>query len=251
VLQTVNHSSPATLLVLGSKPEPRLPDPGAFDALACANASGRSAKDHGLAAPLFTVMTAVVASGNASDEHSLKAVRGLRTGTLYYLPRPKTERSRGLESLHKRAKEWRMSAWNLKRRLRTLDYTFEHFIAWRAARYHQLICDLCGKDPDIEAVIAQKQPSTGLMTLAVGMSLGRFGRFIMAGFDLTLTHAYGTNPLIEARGTALSGHASTDAAVLAHLSSRHGTIFTTEPALQAVTGVPFWGARNDEKGPVA
>src|ERR687892_512780 len=33
----------ATLLILGSKPEPALPPIGSFDALACANASGRSA----------------------------------------------------------------------------------------------------------------------------------------------------------------------------------------------------------------
>ena len=41
-----------TILVLGSKPEPALPPPGSYAALACANASGFSARAHGLPPPL-------------------------------------------------------------------------------------------------------------------------------------------------------------------------------------------------------
>jgi hypothetical protein len=56
-------SSMTTLLVLGSKPEPILPESAAYNEVACANASGRSACRHGLPIPRFTVVSAIVTSG--------------------------------------------------------------------------------------------------------------------------------------------------------------------------------------------
>ena len=61
----------ATILVLGSKPRPILPPATTYGALACANASGFSARAHGLGAPFYTVISAVLGSGNASDRHAL------------------------------------------------------------------------------------------------------------------------------------------------------------------------------------
>ncbi|MEZ5860807.1 MAG: hypothetical protein R3D28_17830 [Geminicoccaceae bacterium] len=72
----------STLLILGSKPEPALPPPGLIDAVACANASGRSAVQHGLPDPVLTVMSAVLTSGHkAANDLALEALRGLRTGS--------------------------------------------------------------------------------------------------------------------------------------------------------------------------
>ena len=65
-----------TLLILGSKADPALPPRAAYDDLACANASGFSAARHGLPTPAYTVMTAVLTSGKAEDDHSLQALRG-------------------------------------------------------------------------------------------------------------------------------------------------------------------------------
>src|SRR5688572_19089761 len=78
----------STILVLGSKPGPALPPAGVYAALACANASGFSARAYGLRPPSFTVITAVLGSGNASDRHSLAAMAGLEAGRVYFLPRP-------------------------------------------------------------------------------------------------------------------------------------------------------------------
>ena len=85
----------ATLLILGSKPDPVLPPSDAFDALACANASGRSAARHGLPTPLFTVISAILTSGKqAPNRLALEALAGLHTGTLYFYPRPARGRVR-------------------------------------------------------------------------------------------------------------------------------------------------------------
>ncbi len=75
----------AVLLVLGSKPDPVMPPPGAYAKLACANASGRSAHGLGLPEPEFTVMSSVLTSGkNDSNRLALEALSGLGTRTLYY-----------------------------------------------------------------------------------------------------------------------------------------------------------------------
>ena len=97
-----------TILVLGSKPEPVLPPPGSFAALACANASGFSARAHGLPQAVFTVVSAVLGSGKASDRHSLAAMAGLEAGRLYFLPRPLPAAS--WRRLRFRLRNWRLQA---------------------------------------------------------------------------------------------------------------------------------------------
>ena len=104
----------ATLLILGSKPEPALPPRAAYQALACANASGFSAARHGLPTPAYTVMTAVLTSGKAEDNHSLKVLRGLETRTLYFLPRPEP-RGRPARRLLTHLKQWRLKPFHMRR----------------------------------------------------------------------------------------------------------------------------------------
>ncbi len=229
----------ATLLVLGSKPEPALPPRRLIDAVACANASGYSARQQGLADPDFTVMTAVLTSGKASDEHSLLRLKGLRTRRLYHLPRPKAEAASGLRALKLL---WRMrdlTPRHMRRRLRELDYRYDEMLVWAASRYHGLVRRLCLDDPDIDALIAAKQPSTGLVAVALGLDDPRFERVVMSGFDFTLTHAYGANPLIAERGSPLSKHADTDIAVLRRLARTAPRLLTTEPTVHDLTGIPL------------
>jgi hypothetical protein len=230
---------PRTLLVLGSKPDPVLPPADSFDAVACANASGFSAKRHGLADPVYTVMTGVLTSGKASDEHSLRAVRGLRTGTLYHLPRPKTERLHGMRAAVQTFKQWRMQPWNMRRRLRALDFRYDQFVARRASDYHAMIVGLCGSERSVAKLLEQKQASTGVVTLAIGIAESGFERFVVSGFDFTLTHAYGQNPLIEQRRDAASKHADTDVTIMRKLHEYMPSLFTTEPTVHAKTGVPY------------
>jgi hypothetical protein len=228
------------LLVLGSKPEPALPPVERVAAVVCANASGHSARRLGLPDPLLTVMTAVIASGKASDEHSLLAVRGLRTRTLYFLPRPKTERLGGAAWLVAIAKQWRMQPWWLRRRLAALDYHFERFEVRPAGWYHRLVVRLCGDDPEINRLIAGKQPSTGTIALALALEQPGFAQVVVSGFDYRLTHAYGTNPLVAERGDALSKHADTDVAIMAALARREPRLVTTERVVHERAGVPLF-----------
>jgi hypothetical protein len=230
----------ATLLVLGSKPDPALPERSAIDAVACANASGRSAASHGLPAPVLTAMSAILTSGQASARHSLRALRGLHTGTLHLLPRH--DRGGGaLRRLWRRARQFRMEPSWARLRLRAAGYRWDRFETRPLAAYHALVSDLCGDDPALREQIARKHPSTGVFAVALGLADGRFDRVVVAGISFELTHAYGTNPEIAERGTAASKHADTDVRVLARLAQRHA-VFTTEPIVAERAGVPHWPA---------
>jgi hypothetical protein len=230
----------ATLLVLGSKPAPEIPPRALIDAVACANASGHSAARLGLPEPDYTVMTAVLASGKRSDDHSLRVLRGLSTDRLLMLPRPRLERSEGLlRAVRARLKAWRMSPWWLRRRLHGLGYRWRTFVVHPASWYHALVLEVGGKDPALAGVMAAKQPSTGIIAVALGLADARYDRVVMAGFDFTLAHAYGTNPLIDDRQTSSSKHADTDIMALGAFVARGLPLFTTEPAVNAKAGVPW------------
>jgi hypothetical protein len=227
-----------TLLVLGSKPDPALPPAGNFDAVACVNASGHSADRHGLPVPVHTAISAVLTSGIGSGEQSLRALHGLRTGALYRVPQLDKQRK-----LWKKIKTLpvtiKTSPLFFRLRLRQANYHWDTFINRDAAFYLELISTLCRQDPQIMALVANKKPSTGIITLMLGMSLGSYDRFIMSGFSFELTHAYAVNPEIQERGTTLSRHTPTDLRVLRRLRDIHGNIFTTEPAVNDPGGIPF------------
>jgi hypothetical protein len=232
----------ATLLVLGSKPEPILPPRQLIDAVACANASGHSARQHGLPDPDFTVMTAVLTSGKGSDEHSLRRLQGLRTRRLYHLPRPKAEAATGLRAWKLLWRMRHLTPRHMRRRLRELGYRYDEMTVWPASRYHALVRRLCMDGQDIDSLIDAKQPSTGLIAVALGLDDPRFERVVMSGFDFSLAHAYGANPLIALRGSALSKHADTDITILRRLAGTAPRLVTTEPTVHERTGVPLWPA---------
>jgi hypothetical protein len=228
-----------TLLVLGSKPDPVLPVLAANDAVACANASGRSAAQHGLPSPEYTVISAVVTAGGAATRHNLRALRGLRTGTLHLLPRH--QRTGGvLRRGWRRLRDFRMQPLWFKLRLRAAGYGWERCEVRPLADWHALVLRLCGDDAVLREQLARKQPSTGVFAVARGLADGAFDRVVVAGISFELTHAYGANPEIEERGTAASKHADTDVVVL-RLLARRGNLFTTEPVVAARAGVPLLG----------
>jgi len=227
-----------TLLVLGSKPDPVLPPATEFDGVACANASGYSADRHGLPVPVFTAISAVVTSGIGSGKQSLEALHGLRTEALYRVPqfdKPGKLRKK-IKSLPIAIKT---SPVFFRFRLRQAGYRWISFICRDAAFYQELIGTLCRHDPQIMALVAEKKPSTGVIALMIGMSLGRYDRFVMSGFNFELTHAYADNPEIHQRGTTLSRHTPTDLQILHRLVDLYGNIFTTEPTVNEQADIPF------------
>jgi hypothetical protein len=187
-------------------------------------------------------MTAVLTSGKAEDNHSLRVLRGLKTGTLYFLPRPEPS-GRPVKRLLAHLKQWRLKPFHMRHQLRRLDYGFERFVVRPAGYYHALVCALCDDAPEILGLIGSKQPSTGMFALAIGLGDGAYDRFILSGFDFGLRHAYGDSPLIRARGTTQSKHADTDVAIIRHLAAKHRPIVTTEPAVHERTGVPLLADR--------
>ena len=227
-----------TLLVLGSKPEPALPPRSSYDALACANASGFSAAKHGLPTPTYTVLSAILTSGIASGKQSLRALAGLETDTLYFFPRPPAKR-RGIKTLLQLPGTMRTTAPYLRWRLRGLSYRYRHFVDPGWDDYGTLVARLCDRDERVMARVARKQPSTGVMALAIGLGLQSYDRFILTGFSFELTHAYGSNPEIGQRGTRGSRHADTDITVIGHLAAKYGNIFTTESIVAERTGIPL------------
>jgi len=238
-----------TLLVLGSKPDPALPERSAIDAVACANASGRSAAAHGLPVPVLTAMSAVLTSGQASGRHNLRALRGLRTEALHLLPRHERGGS-AAKRLWRRARQFRMEPAWFRARLRAAGYRWQRFETRPLAAYHELVLGLCGGDPALRAQFAHKHPSTGVFAVALGLADGRFDRVIVAGMSFELTHAYGANPEIAERGSAVSKHADTDVMVLERLA-RRGDLFTTEPIVAERAGVPLWRAAGAGRPPDA
>lgn len=223
--------------MLGSKPDPALPARAEIDAVACANGSGRSAAMLGLPVPAFTAMSAVLTSGQPSGRHSLRALRGLATGTLHFLPRHDRGGSPA-QRLLRRARQFRMEPAWFRLRLRAAGYRWERFSARPLADYHAMVSRLCGDDPALREQIARKQPSTGAFAVALGLEDGGFDRVVVAGMSFQLTHAYGDNPEIAARGTADSTHAETDVMVLRRLAAG-GRLFTSEPIVAARAGVPL------------
>jgi len=228
-----------TLLVLGSKPEPCLPAAGSYDAVACANASGYSAHRYGLPVPVFTALTAHLTSGIESGRQSLQAMRGLRTQTVYLVPRhEKSGRLR--KRLQRIPVAIRTSPPAFRYGLRRAGFGWERFVSPGLDGYFAMIRRLCRDDAELMQRVHRKKPSTGLLALVIGMSLGRYDRFILSGFSFELTHAYADNPEIRERGTVVSGHTPTDVVLLARLVALHGNIFTTETTVHEQAGVPLW-----------
>ena len=227
-----------TLLVLGSKPDPVLPSAAEFDAVACANASGYSADHYGLPVPAVTAISAVVTSGIGSGKQSVAALHGLRTEALYLVPQFDKPR-KFMNKIKNLPIAIKTSSVYFRFQLRKAGYRWNTFISRDAAFYQRLIDTLCQHDPQIMALVAEKKPSTGVITLMIGMSLSSYDRFVMSGFNFELTHAYADNPEIRQRGTTLSRHTPTDLQVLRRLVEIHSNIFTTEPAVNEQAGIPF------------
>jgi len=239
----------ATLLVLGSKPDPALPPGAVIDAVGCANASGYSAARCGLPTPAYTVVSAIVTSGAASGRQSLRVMRGLRTEVLHLLPRP-AARGAPLRRLLRHARELRTGPAWFRLRLAAAGYRWERFESRPLAAWQALVVEQCGHDPALIAQIERKQPSSGAYAVALGLADPRFDRVVVAGVSFELTHAYGPNPEIAERGTSSSRHTDTDVAVLAALA-RGGRLFTSEPIVAERARVPLWPASAAPHAPAA
>lgn len=228
----------STLLILGSKPDPALPPRSSYDHVACANASGFSAARQQLPIPRYTVMSAILTSGIDSGKQSLQALRGLRTDTVYFFPRPEKNRS-PFKQLVRSLGNFKTSPLYFRWKLKSLGYHYDQFMIKSFADYHDLVKELCDYDPEVLRKMEAKQPSTGVMALALGVADTSYDRYIMSGFSFELTHAYASNPEIHQRGTVASRHADTDIAVIRYLSAKYHTVFTTEVALHQRAGVPL------------
>jgi hypothetical protein len=231
------------LLVLGSKPAPVLPELAAFDAIACANASGRIAHELGLATPRFTVLSSVIASGkNPSNRLALAALRGLRTHDLLVYPRPPYAGSL-MKQLRHPVQVLRTKPPLLRRVLARAGYRWEAISFPPLATFERIVSSLCGDATEVRAALRDKAASTGVMAIAMGLADRRFDRVVVSGFSFEVTHAYAANPDIEARGTAASAHADTDVAILRRLAKCDDRLATTEPIVHERTGVALLGGR--------
>jgi hypothetical protein len=229
----------STLLVLGSKPDPALPSRSAYDDLACANASGRSAHEHGLPTPAYTVMSSILTSERqAANTLALKALTGLRTETLYLYPRP-PYRGNPLKKAWHDLKFVKTKPFYFKRKLKSLKYEFDNFVAEPLQFYIDRVKALCDYDVDLMDLVKRKLPSTGMIAIALGVGERGYERVIVSGFSFEITHAYAANPLIEKRGTTGSKHADTDVAFLHYLSDKYRNIYTTETVVSERCGIPL------------
>jgi hypothetical protein len=180
----------------------------------------------------------VTSGKQAPNRLALEALAGLSTRTLYFYPRPVRGRGflgRGFSAL----RSFRTSASYFRSRLRSLPYSFDRFENPGLERYHAMLAQLCDHEPELVAQLRAKQPSSGMLALAIGIAWHEFERFVLSGFSFEITHAYADNPLVAERGSASSKHAETDTLLLRHLSRRFGTIYTTEPTVNRRAGIPL------------
>jgi hypothetical protein len=230
----------ATLLVLGSKPSPRLPPVAAFDAVACANASVVSAAKLQLPVPVHTVMTALITNNSELGQLQLQALRGLATQKLIYIPR----RIRGgtaVKRLAKRVRDWRLQPLVLKWQLNKVAFRYEEFVCHDAEFYSELALAFACSDDTLIRQLHAKSPSTGLISLLMGLADGRFDRFIMAGFSFERTQAFtaGSDQLVKGS----SPHARSDLLLLRRLHECHADIVTTEPLVAELASLPIIAGR--------
>lgn len=210
------------------------------DAVACANASGHSAARFGLPVPLFTVMSSILTSGkNQSNHLAVEALRGLRTHHLYIFQRRPFQRKLWKQALHP-GKILRTTVPFIRHQLRRIGYEYEVLVTKPAGYYVDLVAGLCGQDPEIGRLLADKVPSVGMLAVAVGLAEHGYTRIVLSGFSFEITHAYAQNPLIAERGSTTSRHADTDIATLRRIQQRHGCLFTTEPVVHQRTGIPLF-----------
>ncbi len=229
----------STLLVLGSKPDPALPSRSEYDDLACANASGRSARQHGLPTPTYTVMSSILTSERqAANTLALKALAGLKTETLYLYPRP-PYRGNLLKKAWHDLKFIKTKPFYFRRKLKSLKYEVDNFVAEPLQFYIDYVNTLCDYDVDLMDFVKRKLPSTGMVAIALGVGERGYERVIVSGFSFEITHAYAANPLIDQRGTTGSKHADTDVAFLRYLSDKYRSIYTTEKVVSERCGIPL------------
>lgn len=183
-------------------------------------------------------MSAILTSGLGSGRQSLRALRGLETDVLYYFPRARKHRKL-LKMPLGLVQDFRTGPFYFRYQLRKVSYRWRRFVRQENAWYQQQAASLCQGDAALQEQIAAKSPSTGIMTLVVGMTLGIYERYILSGFSFELTHAYADNPEIDERGTKVSRHTPTDILMLRHLSAVYGNVYTTEPAVHEHGGVPL------------
>jgi hypothetical protein len=229
---------PSSLLVLGAKPEPILPPPSTFDAVACANASGHSAARLGLTRPVFTVMTSLLTDGSPAGRMRLESLRGLETGTVHFYPRRVKGRT-APERLLFRLRAWRTTPLVLRRALARAGFRYHRFLARSTEEYRRLLLSLCGDDAAVAAQLDRKQASSGLLAVALALDEPGIERVIVSGFSFELTQAAGADPNIARRGTTASQHKDTDVLVLRALAARHPGLVTTEPVVHGAAGVPL------------
>ena len=105
-----------------------------------------------------------------------------------------------------------------------------------------MLAELCNHEPELMARMRAKQPSSGMLALAIGLKWFDFERHVLSGFSFEITHAYADNPLIAERGSASSKHAETDIELLRHLEGS-GPSYTTEPTVHQRAGIPLLEAR--------
>jgi len=228
-----------TLLLLGSKPGPRMPERSVWQDLACANASGRSAHDLALPMPCLTVISAIVTSRRkASNDLAVAGLSGLRTEALYFLPRPGAGRT-WLSRILFPFRMWRCQPWFFRRRLGAAGYRWNDFRNPGYVWYLDQLRVATADDPAVLAALSRKQPSTGVFALVVALALKRWERIILSGFSFELTHAYAHNPSIDELGTTASKHAQSDIQVLRAIAAQGHRLLTTEPAVAEETGIPL------------
>lgn len=226
----------STLLLLGSKPNPVIPSKGSYDAVACANASGYSAKNYDLKSPVFTVIAASsLMSSNESAKKARKNLRGLSTNQVFIYPsKQEFNFLRLLRKLYRA--NLKSSYLEIKRHklftyliLKTLGYKFKHYSYMSRQKYQSLF--------DIAPLkLNEYNPSTGIVALMIGVKQFKFDTIIISGFSFETNHIYDEKVDVI---PVYNRHFEFDSLTIKSLYSKGVKIITTEKTVSEICDIPL------------
>lgn len=214
----------SNLLVLGSRPNPNIPNHGDFD-VACVNSSGYQAKQLGLKNSKFTIISFGFSGGVSKVANiSRGKLYNLQTGDLIYLKHRLSFISKSWIYSWIKRYFFRYNQIYVRIILKKLKYSYKRFSILSRKQQYLLPVELLGKNIEEERKhFSQKYPSTGIYAVLWGIKMG-YDKIIISGIGLDNTSGYffQTNKYIR-------GHIEIDTLILNSLINKFpGRLFTTE-----------------------
>ncbi len=176
-----------TLLILGGKPKPSIPPYKEYNDVACANASVYSASKYNIGVPVFTVLSSYFTAGDdGMSRKGMSKIEGLKSKKVFFLTVRNTEKSI-LKKMAKRIYMYKNSELYARYNLWRHNFDYDVFRS-RSRKWYREVINKCG---EIDIKPSDKGPSSGIISLAIGVESEKYDRYILSGFSFEHKKEYG------------------------------------------------------------